>query len=216
MKTSESIVNISKALLGFQSEVGNIPKSAFNPHFKNKHATIDGILTIIDPVLTQCGLVVMQCPGYIIGTTDGSHSITLSTRIIHAESGEYIESECSFPMVKKDPQGAGACITYMRRYAISSILKLNTDDDDDGNSASNVGSKDTKKSFNTPYVPLKKEATEIEVQELGLRFMEANNLESLKNVYVSIVKDVKSKYSNADDVINKLEIMKDNIKGRYK
>ena len=226
MRTSESIVNISKALLGFQSEIGNIPKAGYNSHYKAKHAKLEDILPIVDPLLTKCGIVILQEPG---NTTvhQGSEGITMSlvTRIIHAESGEYIESECSFPMEKRTPHEAGKCITYMRRYSLVSILKLNTDDDDDGNSASNISnggaqnktyppSKDINKKITS--IDTKTVATEIDVQELGLRFMEANSLDELKNVYISIVKDVKTKYSNSEDVINKLEIMKDSIKGRYK
>jgi hypothetical protein len=38
--------------------------------------------------------------------------------------------------VKADPQAYGSVITYQRRYALSAILGLNTDEDDDGNKAS--------------------------------------------------------------------------------
>ncbi len=38
--------------------------------------------------------------------------------------------------VKNDPQGIGSCITYQKRYALTSILNLSiSDPDDDGNYA---------------------------------------------------------------------------------
>jgi hypothetical protein len=37
---------------------------------------------------------------------------------------------------KADPQGLGSATTYARRYALSAILGIVTDDDDDGNMAS--------------------------------------------------------------------------------
>ena len=42
----------------------------------------------------------------------------------------------SVPLAKADPQGSGGALTYMRRYAIVCILRLNVEDDDDGNSVS--------------------------------------------------------------------------------
>ena len=225
MRTSESIVKLAQALLCFQTEVENISKDATNPFFKNKYASLTNILDGINQHLNKSGIVVMQSP------SGDDNSVKLTTSVIHAESGEFIESEFSMVPVKKDPQGIGSCLTYMRRYALASILKLNVDDDDDGNSASNVGAssakksyntpfvppkKSAKKSYNTPFVPPKKVATDMDIQDLVLRFMEANDLESFKSTYIAIVKDVKVKYSNADEVVNKLEIMKDEIKERFK
>lgn len=210
MRTSESIVKLAQALLCFQTEVENISKEAVNPFHKSKYASLTNILDGINQHLNKSGLVVMQSP------TGDENTVKLITTVIHAESGEFIESEFSMVPVKKDPQGIGSCLTYMRRYALASILKLNVDDDDDGNSASNVGASSAKKSYNTPFVPPKKVATDMDIQDLGLRFMEANDLESFKSTYIAIVKDVKAKYSNADEVVNKLEIMKDKIKEKYK
>jgi hypothetical protein len=44
---------------------------------------------------------------------------------------------------KNSPQAIGSAITYMRRYAISAVLGLIVEEDDDGNKASNP----------TPLVP---------------------------------------------------------------
>src|SRR5699024_11672071 len=52
-------------------------------------------------------------------------------------------------LAKNDPQGAGAGITYARRYDLCAFLSLNTGDDDDGNSASNVGKKQNKNTQQT-------------------------------------------------------------------
>lgn len=131
MNRSESIINLAKALLKFQSSIGTIKKDAKNPHFKSNFASLSGILDAVTPVLSEVGLVVLQHP-----SGDGL-VINLETILIHAETGEYMSSEFSMRPAKTDPQGIGSCITYMRRYALGAILELNIDDDD-GNAASQV------------------------------------------------------------------------------
>jgi len=126
---SESIINLAKALLRFQSSIGTIKKDAKNPHFKSNFASLSGILDAVMPVLSEVGLVVLQHP-----SGDGL-VISLDTILIHAETGEYMSSEFAMRPIKTDPQGIGSCITYMRRYALGAILELNIDDDD-GNAAS--------------------------------------------------------------------------------
>jgi len=133
MSHSESIVNLSKALFQFQGRISKIQKDSNNPFFKSKYASLSHILDNINPLLIEHGILIMQHP------VDGQSAdvVSLSTMIVHAETGEYLESVFSMSPTKKDPQGIGSCITYMRRYALVSILKLNVDeDDDDGNAAS--------------------------------------------------------------------------------
>lgn len=132
MSKSDSIVNLAKALFKFQSAVTSISKDSSNPFFKSSYASLSHILEKIDPVLADAGLVLLQHP---IGSN--SDMVTLETVLIHASTGEFIQSEYSMLPVKKDPQSFGSCITYMRRYALVAILKLRIDDnDDDGNEAS--------------------------------------------------------------------------------
>jgi len=127
MSKSESIINLSKALFKFQSAVTSISKDSENPFFKSRYASLHHILGKIDPILSESGLVILQFP---IGSSDSS-LVTLDTTLLHAETGEFIQSGYSMVPVKKDPQSFGSCITYMRRYALVSILKLNIDDNDD-------------------------------------------------------------------------------------
>ncbi len=43
------------------------------------------------------------------------------------------------PLSKNDPQGYGSAITYARRYALSSLVGIITENDDDAESACNRG-----------------------------------------------------------------------------
>jgi hypothetical protein len=123
MKTSESIKEISKAIIQFHAKLPKIKKEATNPFFKNKYASLSNILDVISIPLNECGLAIIQQP---VGLNQ------LETILLH-ESGEFI-SECyEMKPAKQDPQGQGSAITYQRRYALGAILSLNIDQDDDGN-----------------------------------------------------------------------------------
>lgn len=127
---SESIQKLAVALVKFNLEVKIIEKDAENPHFKNRYASLDTIIDEVRPLLAKHGLSVLQFPG-----GDGE-KFTLRSMLVH-ESGEWIESEpLTMRPVKNDPQGIGSCNTYARRYSLSSLLSLNTGEDDDGNAAS--------------------------------------------------------------------------------
>ena len=127
MQKSESIKNLATALVKFQGEVSSIKKKAKNPFFKSSYATLADVLTTIREPLINNGLTFSQFP-----SGDGA----LTTIIMHAESGEWMSDEVRMSPVKNDPQALGSAITYMRRYALASVLGLNIEDDDDGNKAS--------------------------------------------------------------------------------
>lgn len=129
MNKSETITELAKALVKFNSEVNKIAKDADNPFFKNNYATLDTIIDEIRPILSKHGLSIMQIP-----SGDGQN-VTLKTLLLH-ESGEWLESdELTMKPIKNDPQAVGSCITYARRYSLAAFLSLNTGEDDDGNGA---------------------------------------------------------------------------------
>lgn len=137
--------NIAKSLAKFHELMGTVAKGANNPFFKSKYAPLESILPAIKKPLADSGLVFTQYPSKItlfvqntgIGDT-GVYQVSpsLKTILIDVESGETIESETPLILAKQDPQGVGSAITYMRRYALVSMLGLNCDEDDDGNHAS--------------------------------------------------------------------------------
>jgi hypothetical protein len=142
MNKSESIKNIAGALVDFQSSVSKVAKESNNPFFKSKYASLANILDTIQKPLSECGLAISQFP-------DGN---ALTTIILHAESGEWMESSYVMPVAKQnDPQAMGSAITYARRQSIGSILNLNIDDDDDGEKA--MGRQIPKKDELTPKHP---------------------------------------------------------------
>ena len=130
MNKSESITNLAKALAEFQKEIKNPANTAINPHFNSKYAPLSEILNEIRPLLSKHGLSVIQSPG-----GDGE-KVSMTTLLMHT-SGEWIETD---PLIlradKPTAQGAGSGITYARRYTLSALLGISSEDDDDGNTAS--------------------------------------------------------------------------------
>lgn len=127
MNKSESIKNISIALVKFQAEVQNPKNTADNPFYKSKYAPLNEVLAEVRPLLSKHGLGVIQSP-----SGDGE-TITINTMLVH-ESGEWMEFDpLTLKAEKITPQGAGVAITYGRRYSFSSITGIASEDDDDGN-----------------------------------------------------------------------------------
>jgi hypothetical protein len=129
MIKSDTIAKIADALSKFQADVQDPAKNSDNPFFKSKYVELDDLLASVRPVLSKHGLAVIQEPS-------GEEKVCVKTIILH-NSGEFIEFEpVVLKPVKTDPQGVGSAITYGRRYALSSILGVAWDADDDGNKAS--------------------------------------------------------------------------------
>jgi hypothetical protein len=126
MEKSESIKQLTVALVKAQTEIKIVGKEAVNPFFKSKYADLPAIFKEYQRVFLKHGLVVTQIP----------EGAGLRTTLAH-ESGEWISGVAGLLLVKNDPQGQGSAITYMRRYAMASICGIvSSEDDDDGNAGS--------------------------------------------------------------------------------
>lgn len=119
---------LSAALVAFQTECPSVAFDSKNPHFKNRYASLAAIHRVVTPILVKHGLAVLQFPV----SEEGRAGCV--TRVVH-ESGESMEETLLLPLAKNDPQGAGAAITYARRYGLSGALGLVTEEDDDGEAA---------------------------------------------------------------------------------
>jgi hypothetical protein len=120
---------VLKALLSAKKDIGKVAKNAKNPHFKNTYADINALIEAVEPILLDNGLVLLQ----------PVNDLVVTTRIIHAESGEEISSAIALPNAST-PQQLGSAITYYRRYTLQSLLSLQAEDDD-GNEANKAPAK---------------------------------------------------------------------------
>jgi hypothetical protein len=126
MKTSDSVINIAKALILAHGKIKHATKDATNPHFGKTYASLENVIDVTKQAYLESDIVVLQGM-----SSDG---LTLTTRLQHA-SGEYYESEVKLMLSKQDMQGLGSAITYARRYSLAAFSNL-TQADDDGNAAS--------------------------------------------------------------------------------
>lgn len=133
-KTSSTKANtLQEALLGVKSKMEAILKEAQNPYFKSNYADLNAHLRGVEPLLQEAGLILLQ------PCVCDEHGNVVSSRIIHATSGEMIESSLRLPKLD-DMQKLGGAITYARRYTLSALLGMQAEDDD-GNIASGKPSK---------------------------------------------------------------------------
>ena len=130
--TSAEIGELAKALAAAQGEMTAASKDATNPHFKSRYATLASVWDAIRGPLSRNGLSVSQ----VLETPDAGPGVIVRTILLHT-SGQWIASRYVMPIPDKlTPQAVGSAITYARRYALSAIVGIAPDDDDDGNAAS--------------------------------------------------------------------------------
>lgn len=130
MKKSETISELAKALSAFQGEVKQPTKDKSNPFFKSKYVPLENVVESITSIANKHGLSFIQYP------MNQDNKVGVVTIILHS-SGEYIESEPIFATpVKQDAQATGSVITYLKRYSLSAVFGITSDEDDDGNLAS--------------------------------------------------------------------------------
>lgn len=134
--------SIYKAIADLQQEVEVIQKDTQG--YGYKYTDLPAIFKVINPLMKKHGLGFTQC----------INDMKLDTTIFHIESAEKLESSTTLPIMdlvyeegidkrgsKKlilrgfegmnKAQAIGSLITYFRRYALSAMLGLVTDKDND-------------------------------------------------------------------------------------
>lgn len=139
MLTSITTAEISKALSSAQAALGNPPRtktvavvSKSGARYTFKYAPLESILDFIRKPMADNGLSMVQAIGTEMEGT--IRQLSLTTRLCHS-SGEWMESVIPILLDGGGAQAMGSAITYARRYALTALLNLATEDDDDGNAA---------------------------------------------------------------------------------
>lgn len=132
---SESIKSILPAMIEVQSDMPQLSKDANNPHAKSKYLTLDNILGALTPLLNQQGILLTQIPKQR-ELEDGTIGIGVDTRFWH-KSGEFVHYTGIYFDFEKggrmnNTQSTGSILTYAKRYELTSIFGVSTNEDADG------------------------------------------------------------------------------------
>ena len=141
--------------------IGKVTKNAQSHH--SKYADLNAILSTVEPVLLENGLLLIQ-------PIQGN---SVCTQIVDVDSGAMLESCMDLPQ-GVNPQNMGSAITYYRRYTLQSALSLQAVDDDGEKASKEEQPKEIVKEtlsterFNNALIKIK--AKEFTVEELKSKF----------------------------------------------
>ncbi len=137
MSQSDQIDQLATALAAAQAVMSHATKNLTNPHFQNRYADLAAIVEAVREPLAKNGLSFTQTMGnrYLPdGNGNGMVFFALVTTLLH-KSGQWISSDYPLPSGAK-PQELGSALTYARRYSLSSICGIASEEDDDAEAAS--------------------------------------------------------------------------------
>lgn len=126
---SENINDLALALIEVQKQMAPAAKDGKNPFIGSNYATLNSVMVSCRDILLEHGIWLTQLP--VPAPIElGPGYLGLMTKLTHAESGQWQSSLTVIPLPKADPQGMGSAITYARRYALTAMLGMITEDDD--------------------------------------------------------------------------------------
>jgi len=140
MRTSEKLAELAADLAAAQAEIMQPGQDANNKGVGSGYATLAAVQNATRAVLARHGLAVVQTTSTPDGATDGE-AVTITTRLLH-KSGEWLEDSITVPVeipvsnagkpTLSRGQATGVSITYQRRYALSAMLGVASEKDEDG------------------------------------------------------------------------------------
>ena len=130
MNHSTELDQLAPALCGLQAEIEAAPKGTKGQY--GAYSDLPTCWATVQPLLAKHGLGITQT----FQPTDRDE-VCITTTLLH-KSGQYISGTLNLPYGRNGgPQGAGAAVTYGRRYGLAAIVGLVTDKDDDAQGAQN-------------------------------------------------------------------------------
>ena len=120
---SNEIGKLADALAKAQAEMEPATKDSSNPFFKSQYASLAACWAACRGPLSKHGLAVIQT------TEPDNGNVTVISTLTHS-SGQWIKGKLSVKPPKTDSQALGSCLSYLRRYSLSALVGLSTQDDD--------------------------------------------------------------------------------------
>lgn len=200
---SDDIADISKALTAFQSECPTIQKNTKG--YGYKYADLAVITETIKPHLKKADL------SYTQPVFDDGDNIGVITILTHGKSGQFIKSKISADLKSNIGKGMnpvqsmGSIITYLRRYSLSSILGIVTDEDTDGV----LPQDDSKPTINKKSAPAAKETVTWLTEEQFKKALESGEKGIAATLKAFSTKTKKMKAPYKKELEAKLKELKD-------
>lgn len=130
-----------------QKEFKPVLLNRTNPFHKSRYADLGSHLDSVMAALNNNNFSLIQ------KTHECESGVCVETILYH-ESGEKISGGMlRVPVIKNDPQGHGAALTYARRFSLGSLLSLYGEEDNDGNE--HIQEKNVSKPVNKPLLQQK-------------------------------------------------------------
>lgn len=106
-------------------------KTADNPYFKSKYIDYPSLLEQVKPVLLKHNFIWLTRPTTLNGEP------AMAYELAH-KSDSNITGTMLLNLKSATPQDQGSALTYARRYALTAVLDIAADEDDDGNKATDA------------------------------------------------------------------------------
>lgn len=111
-------------------------KNSVNPHLKSRYADLAAVIDAIREPMSAAGVARYQTPW-----TGEDGKLYITTRL--ACEGEWVEADFKVPFESlkglRAIQSVGNAITYVKRYALTSMAGVASGEDDDGHSGDGGG-----------------------------------------------------------------------------
>ena len=170
MKTSNTINKISADLVKVMAEVKDVVKNSSG--YGYKYASLDEVLKMVRPIAAKNNIAILQSSELQEGI------VKVETTLLHS-SGEYIVSEVQAPYIElkgmNSYQSLGAAITYLRRYSLSNVFAISSEEDTDAVSKQDNYSKPQ----NNPQQPNSQQYSgngNVDLKTLGIEIIRENNV----------------------------------------
>ena len=170
MKTSNTINKISADLVKVMAEVKDVVKNSSG--YGYKYASLDEVLKMVRPIAAKSNIAILQSSELQEGI------VKVETTLLHS-SGEYIVSEVQAPYIElkgmNSYQSLGAAITYLRRYSLSNVFAISSEEDTDAVSKQDNYSKPQ----NNPQQPNSQQNSgngNVDLKTLGIEIIRENNV----------------------------------------
>ena len=134
MITSNETNEVAKALAAAQAELKPVLRDktaevkSEKGNYKFDYADLASVIEACRSALTKHGIAVVQ------GVEVDGGNVKVETRLIHS-SGQWLSSTLAMKATGDRPQVVGSAITYARRYSLSAMVGLASEEDDDANAA---------------------------------------------------------------------------------